>query len=176
MSEERGPIEPLSVRLPHSFKHHIRYLNRSFWQGRQGQTFSFSRPIDVLYFPPLWFLVFSPFLFFERRTAVSYVLGMLDALFHPNNLLASLRLWCSFWESEQCRHVCHFGRIDAPASLLKTRLQWHWSWRGSPSLWWDNGRIWHNEWTGERLIAHMSVWIQHWLWVWWRPNHFFFFF
>lgn len=136
MSEERGLIEPLSARLPHSFKHHIRYLNRSFWQERQGQTFSFSRPIDVLYFPPPVPFSFS---FCESRTAVSYVSGMLDSLNHQNNLFAPLWMSCYIWESEQSLCMCHLGRIDVPASLLKTCLRWHWSWLVPPSLWWDSG-------------------------------------
>ena len=60
--------EALSVCLPHSLKHHIRYLNCSFWQW-QGQTFLFSWPIVVFYFPfsGSW-LIFPPSFSFFRET------------------------------------------------------------------------------------------------------------
>lgn len=145
MREERGLIEPLSVCLPHSFKHHIRYLNRSFWQGRQGQTFSFSWPIDVLYFPPsgsLIYIYFLPFPFSLLRNTYSRQLRAGNARWFnsskqpfsltPNAMLRSVvsaKLARVFWEYR------HTGLAAEDVSSVTLELM-----IGLLSQWWDSGR------------------------------------
>lgn len=146
MSEERGPIEPLSARLPHSFKHHIRYLNRSFWQGRQGQTFSFSQPIDVLHSLPLWFpnfFFFFPLLFFPETHRRQLCVGnawCLDSSKQPFSLAPTVMLFLKVWVT------------PAQCVILRELTRQPRSWHMSPMtlevmrfcLWSDSGQIWHN--------------------------------
>lgn len=146
MSEERGLIEPLSVRLPHSFKHHFRYLNRSFWQGRQGQTFSFSWPIDVLYFPPsgswIIFFLFS-FSFFQETHSRQLRAGnarCFNSSKQPFSLAPNVMRRLSVWAKSVRVSFREYWRVsldaaeDASAMTLELMAV-------SLSLWWDGNQI-----------------------------------